>query len=101
VGIMLPDLQQTLDVLVRHKSEFAEHYGVTTLGLFGSIAKGTGSEQSDIDVVVTLKEADLFALAHIKETLEQALGRKVDVIHYRDRMNAFLKQRIQQETIYV
>ena len=93
--------QHVLNVLVRHKHEFADLYGVTSVGLFGSLARGTESESSDVDVVVTLREADLFALAHIKEILEQELGRRVDVIHYRERVNEFLKRRIENEAIYV
>ena len=43
----------------------------------------------------------MFALIGIKQELEEVLHRPVDVVRYRESMNAFLKQRIQQEAIYV
>ena len=43
----------------------------------------------------------MFALIGIKQELEAMLNRPVDVVRYRENMNAFLKQRIRQEAIYV
>ena len=37
----------------------------------------------------------------IKQDLEDALHTQVDIISYRERMNAFLKQRIDKEAVYV
>jgi predicted nucleotidyltransferase len=37
---------------------------------------------------------------HIKEELEERLGRPVDIVQYRERMNAFLKERIEKEAVY-
>ena len=51
--------------------------------------------------MVELAHPDLFALIGIKQELEAVLHRPVDVVRYRENMNAFLKLRIQQEAIYV
>lgn len=90
-----------LSVLRGCKTELAQRYGVTALGLFGSVARDQASENSDVDVVVRLSQPDLFAMVHIKEALQEALGRRVDLVHYRERMNAFLKQRIDEDAVYV
>ena len=58
-------------------------------------------EQSDIDVVVELKTQDLFDLIGIKLDLEEQLSRQVDIVSYREKMNQFLKRRIDNEAIYV
>jgi uncharacterized protein len=92
---------EALEILKRHKEEFGRVYGVTVLGLFGSAARDDATASSDVDVVLRMREPDLFSLVHIKETLQQAFGRGVDVVHYRERMNAYLKQRIDQEAVYV
>lgn len=42
-----------------------------------------------------------FALAGIKQELEELLGCKVDIVRLRDRMDSFLRERIQREGIYV
>lgn len=76
-------------------------YGVTALGVFGSVARNQATATSDIDIVVQMREPNLFTLVHVKEELEEALHERVDLVHYRERMNAFLKSRIDCEAIYV
>ena len=90
-----------LAILRRSKGGLEERYGITRMGLFGSVARDQSSEGSDIDVVVQMLNPNLFTLVHVKEELEEVFHEPVDVIHYRDRMNVFLKSRIDQEAIYV
>ena len=92
---------EVLDILKKRKAEFAASYGVMELGIFGSQAKGEAIPNSDVDVVVKMKKPDLFFLVHIKEELEEDYQTKVDIIHYREKMNAFLKKRIDKEAVYV
>ena len=93
--------EAALEILRQFKGEFEEQYGITSLGLFGSVARRQSTENSDIDVVVCMKNPNLFRLVRVKETLEDAFQEHVDIVHYRERMNAFLKSRIDQEAIYV
>ena len=90
-----------LDELKNLKPELSRRYGVSRLGLFGSFAKNSARETSDIDVVVELSEPDMFSLVHIKELLEEDFKRSVDLIPYSPLMNAFLRDRIQTEAFYV
>jgi uncharacterized protein len=57
-------------------------------------------EGSDVDVVVDMPP-DLFAMVHLKEQLEKAFQAQVDLVRYRKQMDAFLKQRIDNEAEYV
>jgi len=86
--------------LKNHLSQFERLYGVTKIGVFGSAARDELRHNSDIDVVVEMREPDLFYLVHIKETLEKDFQRPVDVIRYRNSMNRFLKARIDREARY-
>ena len=92
---------ETLDILRRSKGDLAERYGITALGIFGSVARGQQQATSDVDVVVKMRDPNLFVLVHVKEELEEALHEHVDIVHYRERMNTFLKHRIDQEAVYV
>lgn len=72
---------------LRHEEAVLRAAGVNGLSLFGSMARGEETEESDIDVVVRLDTASLpsgFAyfgrLADIGERLTEMLGRKVDVV---------------------
>ena len=46
--------------LKKHLSQFDRLYGVTKIGIFGSAARDELRQNSDIDVVVEMKEPDLF-----------------------------------------
>jgi predicted nucleotidyltransferase len=92
---------EVLDILKKRKAEFAVSYGVTDIGIFGSLARGESKTGSDVDVVVKMIKPDLFFMVHIKEELEDDYRTKVDIVHYREKMNAFLKKRIDREAVYV
>lgn len=92
---------KVIAVLRRHKAEFAARYGVTGLGVFGSVARDEATDASDVDVVVEMTKPDLFYMVHIKEALEEELNRPVDVVSYGERMNRFIKKRIDQDVVYV
>ncbi|MDR2234160.1 MAG: nucleotidyltransferase domain-containing protein [Tannerella sp.] len=51
------------------------------IGIFGSVARGESTENSDIDILYRLKDAvGLFNLVRIKDRLEEKLNRKVDLV---------------------
>jgi uncharacterized protein len=93
--------EQVLELLRDYKDEFQQKYGVTALGIFGSVARDEAAEMSDVDVVVEMRRPDLYYLVHIKETLEEALGCPVDIVRYREHMNPALKKRIDRDHVYV
>lgn len=82
------------------KPELEKKYGVTRIGIFGSLARNEARDDSDIDVVVEMREPNLFYMVHIKELLEQDFNRRIDIIRYREKMNAYLKARIDREAVY-
>jgi predicted nucleotidyltransferase len=92
------DILQTLAEFQRDRRD---EFGIIRLGVFGSTARDQTDEQSDVDVVVELAHPDMFVLIGIKQELEAMLHRPVEVVCHRENMNAFLKQRIRQEAIYV
>ena len=95
------DRNTALQTLRQYQQEFGSRYGILSLGLFGSTARDEATDGSDVDVVVSLREPNLFTLSRIRLELEEQLHRPVDIVSYRDRMNPFLKERIQKEACYV
>ena len=91
---------QALRTLSSHKAELEERYGVKKVGIFGSVARNSARDDSDIDIVVEM-EPNILLRVQLKEELEQLLGSKVDLIRYWKRMNLFLKARIDKEAQYV
>ena len=94
-------LEEVLSVLQKRKKAFEERFGVTSIGVFGSLVRGERKSNSDVDIVVKMKKPDLFHMVHIKEELEADYQAPVDIIHYREKMNEFLKKRIDIEAVYV
>jgi len=92
---------EVLETLGRHKAEFAVRYGITSLGVFGSVARDEADEESDVDIVYETNAPNLFRTVRMKRELEAILRRRVDVVRWRDRIDPRLKARIAREAVYV
>ncbi|MBU2634471.1 MAG: nucleotidyltransferase family protein [Nanoarchaeota archaeon] len=60
-------------------------YNIVRAGIFGSYARGNNKKNSDIDILVEIKDKkmSLIGFIHIKHELEDALRKKVDLIEYK------------------
>jgi uncharacterized protein len=90
-----------LQILRTYKEEAGARYGITALGVFGSVARGQATEDSDVDVVLETNMPNLFILSRVRQELEERIVRHVDLVRYRERMNPFLKKRIDRDALYV
>ena len=78
-----------------------EQYGIKEFAVFGSVAKGTDTQESDLDMaILELDLKDAFALFDAKEFLSKSLEKPVDIGTFRS-MKTFIKNRIQKDFIYV
>ena len=60
-------------------------HGVQEASLFGSFARGDARPESDVDLLITAPAGlTLFGLASIQLELEDALGRRVDIVTHAD-----------------
>ena len=87
------DRNETIEKLRSTRQYLDEHYGVHSMMLFGSLAKGQQHEGSDVDICVDMVP-NLFNRAGVKVYLEEFLGCPVDVVRMRDGMNPLFKQQI-------
>ncbi len=90
------------DVLDYLKSKYDymhKKFEIEHIGIFGSYAKDSASGSSDIDIFVKMNPK-LSNMISLKEYLENGLQKKIDIIRLRDKMNPFLKKRIDKEGIY-
>ena len=64
------------------KVELKDRFQVKALYVFGSVARGTSTAASDVDVIVDFSSDDvsLFDFLDLKTFLEKALGTKVDLV---------------------
>jgi hypothetical protein len=74
-------------------------HDVRRAGVFGSVARGDATHQSDVDLLVDApKDISLLGFVHIMHELEDALGRKVDLVEY-DAIKPMLRDRILAEEV--
>jgi len=91
---------QILDFLRQHKQEMHDRFGVTTIGLFGSYARGDARVDSDVDIAIefTKNSADsYFGALHF---LEDSFQVKID-LGIESNFKPLLKPYILKEIIYV
>lgn len=101
IGGLRMNREVILQILRTYKEEVGAHYDITALGVFGSVARGQATEASDVDVVIKINTPNLLVLSRVRQELEERILRHVDIVHYREHMNPFLKKRIDQDALYV
>lgn len=92
---------EILELLREFKARSAEKYGILSLGLFGSVARGEHRAGSDIDVFVKLRRPNLFLRMAIKEELEALFHTKVDVVSLTAIMQTLFKKELEHDAIYI
>jgi uncharacterized protein len=76
-------------------------FGVASLALFGSAARGEMAARSDVDVLVDFSERATFdRYMDLKAYLENLLGRRVDLVT-RNALKPALRERIAAEVVHV
>ena len=95
-GIAMKTTAEIIEILRDYKARSAEKYGIETLGLFGSVARGEQNEKSDIDVFIKLRKTSYYTLMDIKDDLEQ-----VYLITLHETMRALFRRKIEQDAIYL
>lgn len=71
----------TLNEIRQKAAPVLERHGVQYAGVFGSVARGEDTPESDVDVLVVLKQpVSLLKFFGLNDELETALGCKVDLV---------------------
>jgi len=85
MGLSLPPqshakLAAYLGLLAKLRQALRTEHNVRFALLFGSTARGDGSAQSDVDILVEMRDPSLARIADLGTKLESLLGRSVDVL---------------------
>ncbi len=72
--------QDVIDTIQVHSKELRENYGVSSLSLFGSVARNEAKSTSDIDLLVEFyRPVGLFGLFALQDRLEEIFKCNVDL----------------------
>jgi predicted nucleotidyltransferase len=92
--------EQYIPILRKFVAEHAAEYGIMRIGIFGSVARGEQTENSDIDIYYEGKSLGLKSLVELPMLLEKYLGAPVDVVRKHDNMRPSFIKRIMRDIIY-
>ncbi|MFA7418478.1 MAG: nucleotidyltransferase family protein [Melioribacteraceae bacterium] len=97
---MIINKENIIEFLRSKKEYLQEKFGVTSISLFGSYARGEETEESDIDIFVEMP-ADYDRLFGLKEYLEKSFQKSVDVIRKRTNIRRRFLEEIEKDGVYV
>ncbi|HDP99154.1 MAG TPA: nucleotidyltransferase [bacterium] len=98
------DKDEIIRLIRENYSALTTEYGVSKIGIFGSLAKGTMTEDSDLDIVVEFNKPIGFKFIRLIKYLEGLFGKKVAVITKDGIENIRVKEvarKIERDLIYV
>lgn len=91
---------EIIDFLKSEKTFLSNEFGVVNIGLFGSFAKGEQTADSDIDILVELKEPRFDWLAGLKIYLEQSFEKKIELVRKNNLLKSRFIRRVEKDIIY-
>lgn len=94
-------IQKIKRILLSHKQDLSDKYGVREIGIFGSYVRSEHRKNSDIDILVDIeKPMGFFKFIRLERYLSELLGAKVDLVT-KNALKPYIGQRILAEVIYV
>lgn len=90
--------QEALTLLVNHQKALKD-FGVSSLMLFGSVARDEARTDSDVDLLVEFdRPIGLFTFVRLKRYLEEILERSVD-LGTPDSLKPYLQESVFREAV--
>ena len=89
-----------LQKLRQFKQQYSSEYGIESIGIFGSVARGEQTENSDVDIYYEGKSLGLKSLVEFPMQLEKFLGTPVDVVRKHANLRPSFVKRIMRDIIY-
>jgi predicted nucleotidyltransferase len=84
-----------------YKRQHAAEYGIERLGIFGSVARGEQTDDSDVDVYYEGPAMGLSGNVRLLEDLERLFGTHVDIIRKHKYLKSEFVNRLEKDLIYV
>lgn len=99
----MDNTSQILAYLSSNKDRLMREYHLTKIGVFGSVARGDHSEQSDLDIIVEFDDEvkDLYLVKkHLRDEIQRQFNRPVDICREKF-IKPVIKEHILSQARYV
>jgi uncharacterized protein len=93
-------LEEIQNILALNKNYMHSAFGLRSIGIFGSIAKGISRPESDIDLLVDLSEPNYLKYIGLQKFLEEKLKMKVDLIRNGPHLSPTFLTSIKDQLLY-
>ena len=95
-----PELEKIITLLANHRDTLTR-FGVSSLAVFGSVARGESTPESDVDILVEFEgHATFDRYMGLKFFLEELLNRRVDLVTPKA-LKSRLRPYVEREAVYV
>ena len=91
---------QYIALLQEHIQDFKQKFGITSLRIFGSVARGEQHEGSDVDVFVEMP-CSMIKVCGAQLYLEELLGTHVDLVRKHRNLSDFFLQQIEKDGVRI
>ena len=92
---------EIIDTLKTDKQFLQDNYGVVSIALFGSYAKGIENTDSDVDFMVEFKEPSYSLLMGLYAYLEKKINSKIEIVRKGPHLSERFLNTIKSDLIYV
>ena len=92
--------QEILNIFHQEKPFLKRKFGVLSIGLFGSYAKGTQGPESDVDLLIEISEPNFDSLVGLQMYLEKKIGKPIEPIRMRPSLRERFLKRIEAQIHY-
>ena len=104
-NLILEDIDPSILTIKQIKERIKpvmEKHGIKNVYLFGSYARGEANRNSDVDIYCDSGDvSSLFKAVAFNDELEEALGKKVDVVTIGSQMHDFFRQQLEEDMIKI
>ncbi|MDR2428349.1 MAG: nucleotidyltransferase domain-containing protein [Candidatus Margulisbacteria bacterium] len=97
---MMSNTAQYLQLLREFKCRHAAEYNIRRIGIFGSVARGEQTDNSDLDIYYEGPALTLSQNVRFLEELENLFDVPVDVVRKHKNLKPHFIQRIEREVLY-
>ena len=92
---------EVIRLLQAQRTHLLQQYGVQSLMLFGSVARDTATQSSDVDLLVEFgRPMGYFGLFALQDYLSGLLGKSVDLGTPKS-LKPYIRERVAQEQVHV